>query len=152
MANRKAGKGSARLGDAEFQAAAKVRSALRRFLSETDRIAEQHGLTRRRYELLLIVRGEAGGANGAVTMGVLAQQLLLTRQSVTELVARAEEAGLLRRRYDAKDARVVRVGLTPAGMRSLDNTFAALQLEREQLAAYLADALAQTNTAARRRS
>lgn len=50
-------------------------------------------------------------------MNELADYLLLRHHSTVELINRAEAAGFVRRRPDAADARVVRVGLTPKGDR-----------------------------------
>jgi DNA-binding MarR family transcriptional regulator len=65
----------------------------------------------------LAVRGHVGDAGP--TIGALADSLLLRHHSAVGLVDRAEAAGLVRRRVDPDDARVVRVALTPTGARRL---------------------------------
>jgi DNA-binding MarR family transcriptional regulator len=50
-----------------------------------------------------------------ITQSELAEELLLTRPSVTRLLQRMERAGLIHRQIDATDQRQVRVSLTEAG-------------------------------------
>jgi len=61
------------------------------------------------------------------------QQLQLTQSAVTELVQRAEQAGLLERSASTTDGRVVNLTLTELGMARLDAVHAALGPERAQL-------------------
>ena len=53
------------------------------------------------------------------TIGDVADALLLRHHSAVELIDRAEAAGLVRRRPDADDQRVVRLSLTALGSRRL---------------------------------
>ena len=77
-------------------AVAEFRSALRQFLRRTERIARQSGLTPQRYLLLLMVKGAPDGGEQS-TVTELAERLQLAQSTVTELVSRAEEIGLLAR-------------------------------------------------------
>jgi DNA-binding MarR family transcriptional regulator len=52
---------------------------------------------------------------------------------VTELVSRAEEAGLLSREQSQTDARVAHLRLTDEGERRLENAFTQLAQERDNL-------------------
>jgi DNA-binding MarR family transcriptional regulator len=62
----------------------------------------------------------AGAPGGTVTtVGYLAERLVLRHHSVVELSTRCEEAGLIVRRQDARDARRVVLQLTPSGDRLL---------------------------------
>ncbi len=61
------------------------------------------------------------------TVGELAERLKPAQHSVSELVERAERAGLIRRQRSAEDARVILLELTPAG----HELFAAIFRERE---------------------
>jgi DNA-binding MarR family transcriptional regulator len=63
----------------------------------------------------------------------LAERLHLAQSTVTELVARAEEAGLLRRETSAKDGRVAHIALTPEGESRLARAFRTLAAERSAL-------------------
>ena len=99
-------------------AVAEFRTALRRFLRRSERVARQSGLTPQRYLLLLMIKGAAGGAQRS-TVTELADRLQLAQSTVTELVRRAEETGLVAREQSAQDARVAHLRLTPEGDRRL---------------------------------
>lgn len=118
-------------GEAVRRAAA-FREALRRFERRSERIAREHGLTPQRYLLLLMVKGSDRGAEHA-TVGELAARLQLAQHTVTELLDRAERAGLVRRRRSDTDGRVVHVHLTDEGERLLAATFVDHATERKAL-------------------
>ena len=63
----------------------------------------------------------------------LAERLQLSRNSVTELVKRAEDAGLLERETDADDQRLVYLRLTREGERRLRGAVLEGQGYREEL-------------------
>src|SRR4051794_18506835 len=119
---------------ADVIAVAEFRAALRRFLRRSERIARQSGLTPQRYLLLLMIKGAPDGAEQS-TVTELANRLQLAQSSVTELVSRAEEAGLLAREQSQSDARVAYLRLTHEGERRLERSFTALAAERENLRA-----------------
>lgn len=131
-------------GDARSVATAKVieaaafRSALRRFLRTSERIARASGLTPRRHQLLLMVKGAPGGSERA-TLRELAQRLQLAQTTVTELVQRAVDAGLLDRERSPTDARVVYLRVSDEGERRLALVFRSHEAEREKLRAMLAN-------------
>ena len=77
-------------------AVAEFRAALRRFLRSSERIARQSGLTPQRHLLLLMIKGARDGSERS-TVTELADRLQLAQSTVTELVRRAEEAGLVAR-------------------------------------------------------
>src|SRR5216110_1595659 len=110
-------------------AAAEFRAALRRFLRRSERIARQSGLTPQRYLLLLMIKGAPDGSEQS-TVTELAGRLQLAQSSVTELVSRAEETGLLEREASQTDARVAHLRLTPEGERRLLLSFTQLETER----------------------
>jgi DNA-binding MarR family transcriptional regulator len=120
--------------DAAFEDAARLRTALRRFLRQSETITRRHGLSPRHYELLLMIRASAGGRS---TVSELVELLLLTQSTVTELVQRAEEGGLLRRRQSLDDGRIVHLTLTEDGERRLVAGFDELGPERTRLLAAL---------------
>ncbi|MDX6465204.1 MAG: hypothetical protein QOI27_244 [Gaiellaceae bacterium] len=113
-------------------AVAEFRTALRRFLRRSERIARQSGLTPQRYLLLLMIKGAAGGAE-QTTVTELADRLQLAQSTVTELVRRAEEVGLVKREQSQDDARVAHLRLTEEGDRRLMESFTILAEERGQL-------------------
>jgi DNA-binding MarR family transcriptional regulator len=57
----------------------------------------------------------------------------LAQSTVTELVSRAEEAGLIEREQSDVDARIAHLRLTTEGERRLARVFTHLDVEREQL-------------------
>jgi DNA-binding MarR family transcriptional regulator len=67
-------------------------------------------------------------------MTELSNRLSLRQTAVTELVKRAEEAGLVERSTSAADGRVSILRLTAEGERRLLRAFVALREERRQLA------------------
>ena len=113
-------------------AVAEFRTALRRFLRRSERVARQSGLTPQRYLLLLMIKGAAGGTQQS-TVTELADRLQLAQSTVTELVRRAEEVGLIVREQSPHDARVAHLRLTPEGDRRLMQSFTLLATERAQL-------------------
>src|SRR6266516_4191661 len=113
-------------------AVAEFRSALRHFLRRSEKIARQSGLTPRRYSLLMMIKGAPDGSEQS-TVTALADRLQLAQSTVTELVRRAESAGLVEREQSQRDARVAHLRLTPEGERRLMSSFTALGTERAQL-------------------
>ena len=116
--------------EGELRRAAAFRSALRAFSSRTEEVAAAARLTPQRYDLLLAIR-TAPGATSTVTE--LSQQLRLRQTAVTELVKRAEEAGLLLRTPSPQDGRVTLLRLSRDGERRLMHAFETLRQDREQV-------------------
>jgi DNA-binding MarR family transcriptional regulator len=117
---------------AAVRRAAAFRVALREFARETEQAARKSGLTPQRYLLLLLVKGAEDGSERA-TISNLGQRLHLAQSTVTELVNRAAQAGLVRRGTSADDGRVVNVELTEEGDRRFADAFRALAHERRAL-------------------
>jgi DNA-binding MarR family transcriptional regulator len=113
-------------------AVATFRAALRRFLRRSERTARNAGLTPQRYLLLLMIKGAPDGTQQA-TVTDLAERLQLAQSTVTELVGRAEEAGLIEREQSSLDGRVANLRLTPRGEQSLLRAFTDNATERRQL-------------------
>ena len=111
---------------------AEFRAALRRFLRQSEKVAREFGLTPQRYLLLLMIKGAPGGSQHS-TVTELAERLQLAQSTVTELVMRAEEIGLIEREASPMDARVAHLRLTAEGERRLEQSFTHLATERAQL-------------------
>lgn len=79
-----------------------------------------------------MIKGAPDGRERA-TITELAERLQLAQNTVTELVARAEAAGLLARESSETDGRVVRLRLTHEGERRLAETVSALRADRRRL-------------------
>jgi DNA-binding MarR family transcriptional regulator len=116
----------------DVMAVAQFRAALRQFLRRSERVARQSGLTPQRHLLLLMIKGAPGGSEQS-TVTELSERLQLAQSTVTELVRRAEEAGLVEREQSLTDARVAHLRLTAEGERRLALAFTELETERAQL-------------------
>lgn len=116
----------------EYLRVAEFRSALRRFLRRSEQAARRFGLTPQRYLLLLMIKGAPSG-DQLSTVTELSDRLQLAQSTVTELVGRAEDAGLVARQTSANDARVALLRLTDEGERRLDRVFDELEADRQQL-------------------
>ena len=110
--------------------AAALRTTLRAFSRDSEAITRRHGLSPRQYELLVMIKADEAGRS---TVSALVDLLHLTQSTVTELVQRAEDAGLLRRRQSADDGRVVHLSLTEDGDRRVSSAIADLGPERARL-------------------
>jgi len=106
-----------RLSDADYRRLAAFRHELRRYLHWAEERAAQAGITPAQHQLLLAVR--ARGRDAEPSVGELADELLLRHHSAVGLIDRAEAGGLVVRRVDVADQRVIRVGLTAEGRRRL---------------------------------
>lgn len=106
------------LDDADYRRLLQFRVDLRRFLHWSEEQAEKAGLTPAQHQLLLAIRGH--GVAGGPTIGEVAGYLLLRHHSAVGLVDRAVKAGLIERREDAADRRVVRLGLSSLGSQTLE--------------------------------
>jgi DNA-binding MarR family transcriptional regulator len=67
------------------------------------------------------------------TVTELADRLQLAQSTVTELVRRAEEIGLVERERSSVDGRIAHLRLTPEGERRLAQTFTSNATERQRL-------------------
>ena len=107
---------------ADVARVAEFRAALRRFLRISERTARQSGLTPQRHLLLLMIKGATDGSEQS-TVTELSERLQLAQSTVTELVRRAEDAGLVEREQSTRDGRVAHLRLTPEGERRLAKTY-----------------------------
>jgi len=119
-------------GRSDYEEAANLQAALRRFLRRSEEIARRNGLTPRQHLLLLMVKGAPDG-NETATISDLVERLSLTQSTVTELVQRAEEADLLQREPSPTDGRVFFLRLTDKGERLLAASVGEHGPERETL-------------------
>lgn len=111
---------------------AAFRAVIRAFLRTSEHLAREHGLTPRRYLLLLMIKGAPDGSEQS-TVTELAERLQLAQSTVTELVGRAERAGLVERERSEKDLRVAHLRLTAEGERRLAASVRGIEQERQEL-------------------
>jgi DNA-binding MarR family transcriptional regulator len=118
----------------EVARVAEFRAALRAFLRTAERNARKSGLTPQRYLLLLMIKGAADGSEKS-TVTELAERLQLAQSTVTELVRRAEDTGLIDRAQSDSDGRVTHLRLSAEGERRLMQAFTSNEQERQELRA-----------------
>ncbi len=111
----------------EFAALARFRYALRRFLAFSELAAADMGMTMQWYQALLVIKTR--GAERPVSVGDLAEELLIKDHSAAELVSRLAEAKLVRRKVDPSDRRRSLLVMTPLADRCLAK-LAAVHLAR----------------------
>jgi DNA-binding MarR family transcriptional regulator len=97
----------------DFEALARFRFGVRRYLHFSEETVRHHGVTPQQYQLLLALKGFPG--REWATVRELADRLQLRHHSVVELVNRAQKHGLVTRAAHPDDARAVRVLLTERG-------------------------------------
>ena len=125
----------------DFERLLEFRVALRCFQRWSEDQAQAEGITHVQHQLLVAIKGHPGDL--PPTIGELAGYLLLRPHSTVELVDRAVAAGLVERARDPHDGRVVRVGLTEAGDRILQQLTPAHLARLNELAIVLDDLVTQ---------
>lgn len=101
----------------DYEALAQFRFQLRKFLSFSEAAAHKAGLTPQQHQALLAIKGFSGSE--PVSVGELAQFLLVRHHTAVELVDRMTKLDLLSRKMDDDDSRRVLVNLTRKGEQRL---------------------------------
>ncbi|MBP2369069.1 MarR family winged helix-turn-helix transcriptional regulator [Pseudonocardia parietis] len=120
----------------DFEALARFRFGIRRYLRFSEETVRRNGLTPQQYQLMLALKGFP--ERDWATVGELADRLQLRHHSTVELVNRAQGQELVRRDPDPADARVVRVVLTVHGERVLGELSALHRDQLDRMSAILA--------------
>jgi DNA-binding MarR family transcriptional regulator len=123
------------LDKAGLERQSQFRYQLRRFLRFGEEAARAAGLTALQYHLLLHTQAFPG--RDWASIGELAERLQTQQHGVVALVTRCEEAGLVRRRENQDDRRLVEVHLTAKGRRCVERLAAQHQAELGELAAVI---------------
>lgn len=118
------------LSDGDYRALAEFRQQLRQFLSFSDEAARTAGLQPRHHQALLAIKGFPES-----TVGDLASRLGIKPHSAVELVNRLATAKLVRRDTDKVDRRCVRLVLTAAAEKKLEELSLGHRAELRKLAA-----------------
>jgi DNA-binding MarR family transcriptional regulator len=92
----------------------------KRLAAELARVFAMHGLESWEYDVLATLR--RSGAPFELTIGELLESMMLASGTITHRIDRLEGRGLVERRADPSDGRVVRVRLTRAGRSIVDRT------------------------------
>lgn len=103
--------------DVDYQALARFRYELRKFLAFSETAARKEGLTPQQHQALLSIKGLS--QDRPVSVGQLAKVLLIRHHTAVELVDRITRLGLIARAADPDDGRRILVSLTPKGERRL---------------------------------
>jgi DNA-binding MarR family transcriptional regulator len=136
---------SRRITDADYRRLLEFRTGLRRFLHWSEEQAQSAGVSPSQHQLLLAIRGHADPRGP--TIGDVAEYLLLRHHSAVGLVDRAEDAGLVSRRQDRDDHRIVRLHLTARGAETLHQLTAVTLEELARLSPRLRPVWAGLDTA-----
>lgn len=105
------------LQDAEYKAIGDFRRALREFLAFSDAAAREHDLTSQQHQALLAIRSHSGPE--PMSIGELADCLLIRNHSAIELVGRLVDRDLVARAVSHEDRRKVLLTLRPGGLEAL---------------------------------
>jgi DNA-binding MarR family transcriptional regulator len=125
---------TARKGDltaGDYRILAEFRFLLRRYLAFSKGAAEEAGLTPQQHQALLAIKGYA--ASESMTVGKLAENLMLRHNSAVGLADRLVRAGYVSRLADANDRRRVALTLTEKGDGVLARLAAAHREELRQI-------------------
>ncbi|VFR56362.1 Transcriptional regulator, MarR family [plant metagenome] len=96
-------------GKADFIALSKLRYELRKFLAFSEAAAAANGLTPQQHQVLLAIKGSP---DDVLTVGEIADRMLLRHHSAGELVGRLERMGLVSREHDPRDRRRINIRVT----------------------------------------
>ncbi|MDE1917852.1 MAG: MarR family transcriptional regulator [Sphingomonadales bacterium] len=107
----------AQLSQEEYETLAAFRYELRRFLQRSEQAARTVGLTPQQHQALLAIRASA---QGAMTVGMLAEQLLVQPHSASDLADRLITLGLLSGDIAPEDRRRIWLRLTPEAVTRLN--------------------------------
>jgi DNA-binding MarR family transcriptional regulator len=116
------------LTKADFEALARFRFSIRRYLRFSEVTVRRFGLTPQQYQVLLAVKGFPG--RDWATIRELADRLQLRHHSMVELVTRVQRLHLVQRTAHPTDGRAVCISLTAEGEAMIARL---VHLHREEL-------------------
>lgn len=111
------------LTQANYEALADFRFALRKFLAFSEAAAKEAGLAPQQHQALLTIKGTPNA--DTVSIRLLSERLLINHNTAVELVDRLVEGGLVMRTRDADDRRRAQLVLTAGAERLLRSLSAA---------------------------
>jgi DNA-binding MarR family transcriptional regulator len=96
---------------ADYEALAAFRGALRQFLAFSEAAAGAEGVPPQQHQALLAIKGAPGAET--ISVGDLAERLMVRHNTAVELSDRLAAAGLITRAQAADDRRRILLRLTP---------------------------------------
>lgn len=120
------------LTDADYEALSNLRYTLRQFMDFSASAAHEEGLPAQQHQALLAIKGHRG--EEAMSVGLLAERLLIAPHSATELVGRLVAAGYVSRNADPNDKRRQTLALTEKAESALKRLTAIHLSEIRELA------------------
>jgi DNA-binding MarR family transcriptional regulator len=117
LVKRPASKAADEVRNVDYQALARFRYELRKFLAFSETAARKEKLTPQQHQALLSIKGFSH--NKPVSVGELAKLLLIRHHTAVELMDRMTKLGLIARAADPSDGRRILVRLTAKGERRL---------------------------------
>jgi len=112
-----------RISAADYERLAQLRYSLRLFASFSEQAATKAGLSPAQHQALLAIRGF--GQRAPLSIGDLAERLLIRHHSAVGLVQRLIARGYVSRSKDPRDARRVHLVLRPRGEQLLEKLTSA---------------------------
>jgi DNA-binding MarR family transcriptional regulator len=117
------------LSDADYRSLAEFRHLLRQFLAFSETAAQTEGLAPQQHQALLAIKG----FGGVLTIGELADKLLIKPHTAAELVERLVKSGYIRKETDQNDRRRTWLSLTAVAEKRLRSLSQAHRDELERL-------------------
>jgi DNA-binding MarR family transcriptional regulator len=130
--------GLSRMSESDYRTLAEFRRQLRRYLATVTENARAAGLTHHQHQALLTIRGGFPGRK-EISIGEMAEHLFIKNHSAVELVARLEQAGLVRRARSPQDRRRVLVSMTGEGEAVLERLAEASFIELRAFSGVMSD-------------
>jgi DNA-binding MarR family transcriptional regulator len=106
------------LSDADYKAMGEFRRGIREFLAFSEEASLRHGITSQQHQALLAIRAHSGPE--PMSIGELAECLMIKSHSAVGLVSRLEERDLVLRRESEDDRRRAVLELRPRGAEILE--------------------------------
>jgi DNA-binding MarR family transcriptional regulator len=106
------------LTKANYEALAEFRSELRKFLAFSEAAAMKTGVTPQQHQAMLAIKGAP--ERESLSIGEIADRLLVRHHTIVELVDRLSDLGLVVRNPDPTDRRKIQVALTKHGHATID--------------------------------
>lgn len=117
MARTSTRRAAPKLTDEDYAALGAFRHALRKFMAFSEAAARANGLTSQQHQAMLAIRAHPGPE--PMSIGELADRLLIKNHSAVGLVGRLQDRGLVERHVSAGDRRRVLLEITPEAERML---------------------------------